>query len=155
MAEVWGETAWAQDRPVEVMGGFSWSDNDQLRTYALDFNLDFPVTRLLQLGPAVGLTNVKPDGQSSVDTFNFGGRFGWNFSEGDSGMGLAVALLWNTGSDIKAVGTVVPEFFIKFYNEGNGGIRLAIARPYQFDEDENDLFDLETTQIKGQFVWMF
>lgn len=143
------------DRPVEVMGGFSWSDNDDVgRAYAVDFNLDFPLTRLLQLGPAFGLTDIKPEGASSINTTNFGGRLGWNFSEGASGGGLAVALMWNTGSDIDSVWTVIPEAFIKFYND-NGGVRLAIARPYQFDEDDNDLFDLETTQVKAQFVWMF
>jgi len=153
--EVWGNTAWAQEeRLVEVMGGFTWSDNDDVgRVYDLDFNLDFPLGDYLQLGPELGVSHVSLNNEPNIETLAIGGRLSWNFFRGPSGIGLAASALYNTG-DIADSGTLTPELFGKFYTD-SGGIRISIGRPYQFTDDTSDLFSLETTQVKAQFVWMF
>lgn len=137
----------AEEIVSEVSGSLAWSDNDQIRQWEAGFNLDFPLGSVLQIGPAVHMTEAVVSGQPTFTTWDLGGRLTLNFT-GRDGLFAAVSALYHTG-DVTGSYTITPELGLKFGGDG-AFVRISIAQPYQLDETdtgEKTLLDLEQTQV--------
>ena len=139
--------ATAEEIVSEVSGAFAYADSDDLNVWNAAINLDFPVGQVLQIGPALQFHHFKDTstaGIASINTHQIGGRATLNFT-GRDGLFVALSALYHDG-DVPAHYTAVPEIGVKFGSDG-GFVRVSIARPYQIDDEDESLIDLEQTQV--------
>jgi len=135
----------AADRPTEATGSFALSDSDAGQLWSLGFNLDAPLGKVLQVGPALVATGIDPDGGESVYVTSAGGRITLNLT-GKNGLFVAAGALYNLGGDAEGY-LLTPEIGVKFGGDG-GFVRVAVAHPYHYGNDDGAV-DLERTEIVG------
>lgn len=62
---------WAKDSPTGIAGSFAWQDGDDTgRTWSATFDLNFPMTKHLSLGPALRVNYFNPPDGDSVLTYS-------------------------------------------------------------------------------------
>ena len=140
----------AADLKTELAGGFSYADSDAAQTYTLAFDLQAPLGKILQVGPAVHLTGIDPADGESVNLVQVGGRATLALT-GRDGLYAAATALYLTGDGDGYL--LVPEIGVRWGGDG-GAVRVGVSRPYAYSSEDGAV-DLETTAITAALLLRF
>lgn len=137
----------AGELDTEATGSFSWSDTGEIRVWDLGGAVDFPVSRIVQIGPVFQFGEVRVPG-ANVQTRNLGGRATFNLM-GRDGLFLGLGAMYNTAGALENY-TIVPEVGIKWGGDG-GFLRVSASYPYLLNDSKTELIDLGVMRITAGF----
>lgn len=150
----------AADAPTAVTGALSWQHGEDTgRTYTASVDLNFPLTRILSLGPAVRTrywsSDVNPDpaDTGSLTLTEVGGSFTMYTTKSHNGFQLGVAAYWPL-EDLEGDYLVEPYVGVEFGSEA-AFVRARLSHPLQYGKNGGETIDLERDEVTAGFGWRF
>jgi hypothetical protein len=152
--------ALAAEAPTAVTGSLAWQNGDETgRTWSATVDLNFPVTGLISLGPAVRASyysadvNPDPEDTGSLSLTEIGGTFTFYTARNHDGFHFGVAAFYPMDSDTEGY-LVEPYVGLEFGGDA-AFFRARFSHPYHYGENGGDTLDLERDELTAGFGMRF
>lgn len=153
--------AFAADPPTTILAALDWQNNDQTgRTWAFSGAVDFPVSKLLSLGPVLRASyfsaelNPDPEDPGSLTLYQIGGQFILHSTASHDGLHVGVKAMY-LSNDVS--GYLVEPFggFQKGLGDGKGvepAINIDYSHPLHYGTNGGETIDLEQDIVTFAFA---